>query len=373
MGLSKYSIGQLIELTLETNSGNEFGPEDVRGMTITKQIIPTKADVSTTDLSKFLIIHPKDFIFNPRTHGKHIGFGYNDSNDSFIISWNNIGFRVKKEKKSVVLPEYLFLHFNRSEWDREACYRSWGSSTEVFTWEALCEMELDLPDLPTQQKYVDIYKAMVANQQSYERGLEDLKLVCDGYIEDLRRKMPCEKIGAYLIEKKDKNASYTITKNKAASIEKTLVDTHANLNGVDIRNYLIVRERQFAYNTVTTRNGDKISIALNDSSDCLVSPIYTVFDVDNTALVPEYLMLWFKRSEFDRYARYHSWGSAREMFSFDDMSEVQIPIPDIKVQKAIAEVYSVYTRRKKINEQLKAQIKDICPILIKGSLEEGKI
>ena len=98
-----------------------------------------------------------------------------------------------------------------------------------------------------------------------------------------------------------------------------------------------------------------------------------MFDVDNTALVPEYLMLWFKRSEFDRYARYHSWGSAREMFSFDDMSEVQIPIPDIKVQKAIAEVYSVYTRRKKINEQLKAQIKDICPILIKGSLEEGKI
>ena len=185
MALTKYSIGELIELTTETNENNMFGADDVRGMTITKQIIPTKADVSTADLGKFLVIHPNEFVFNPRTHGKHIGFGYNDTKESFIISWNNIGFRVKPEMKKVVSSEYLFLHFNRDEWDREACFRSWGSSTEVFTWEALCEMVLELPDLPTQQKYVDIYKAMVANQQSYERGLEDLKLVCDAYVENL--------------------------------------------------------------------------------------------------------------------------------------------------------------------------------------------
>ena len=212
MALTKYSIGQLIELTTETNENNLFGADDVRGMTITKQIIPTKADVSTADLGKFLVIHPNEFVFNPRTHGKHIGFGYNDTKESFIISWNNIGFRVKPEMKEVVSSEYLFLHFNRDEWDREACFRSWGSSTEVFTWEALCEMVLELPDLPIQQKYVDIYKAMVANQQSYERGLEDLKLVCDGYIEDLRRKMPCEKIGRY-IERHDVRNGPNGTKN----------------------------------------------------------------------------------------------------------------------------------------------------------------
>ena len=142
MSLSDYRIGELIELTTEINSKGIYGPDDVRGMTITKQIIPTKADVTSTDLRKFLVIHPKEFVFNPRTHGKHSGFGFNDANESFIISWNNIGFRVKKTKEKVVLPDYLFLHFNRSEWDREACFRSWGSSTEVFSWEALCEMEL---------------------------------------------------------------------------------------------------------------------------------------------------------------------------------------------------------------------------------------
>lgn len=189
MGLSKFRIVQLVEQTTEINTDYLFGADDVRGMTITKQIIPTKADVSVADLSKFLVIHPKEFVFNPRTHGKHIGFGYNNTDVSFIISWNNIGFRIRPEMELTVSAEYLFLHFNRDEWDREACYRSWGSSTEVFSWDALCEMELTLPNLPTQQKYVDIYNAMVANQQAYERGLEDLKLTCDAYVENLRRRI----------------------------------------------------------------------------------------------------------------------------------------------------------------------------------------
>ena len=171
MGLSKCKLGELIELVTETNSELKYKADNVRGMTITKEIIPTKANVKDTDLSKFLVVHPYEFIFNPRTHGKKIGFGYNNSEDYFLISWNNIAFRVSPKAKNRVLAEYLFLHFNRSEWDREACFRSWGSSTEVFSWDALCEMEVDLPPIGIQQKYVDIYNALCANQQSYERGL----------------------------------------------------------------------------------------------------------------------------------------------------------------------------------------------------------
>ncbi len=375
MGLSDYRIGELIELTTEINSNGIYGPDDVRGMTITKQIIPTKADVTATDLHKFLVIHPKEFVFNPRTHGKHIGFGFNDTEESFIISWNNIGFRVKKSKEKVALPEYLFLHFNRSEWDREACFRSWGSSTEVFSWEALCEMKLQLPSLPVQQKYVDIYKAMVANQQSYERGLEDLKLVCDGYIEDLRRKVPCEKIGKYLIESDWRNGvGLTVEAVRGISTNKELIPTKADMNGVGLDNYKIISPGQIAYVPDTSRRGDKISLGFNNSQEeYLISSIYTVFGTRTENLLPEYLMLFFTRAEFDRYARFNSWGSARETFDWDELCDVQIPIPDIQVQKAIAEVFSVYNMRKQINEQLKAQIKNICPILIKGSLEEGKL
>ena len=370
MSLSDYRIGELIELTTEINSKGIYGPDDVRGMTITKQIIPTKADVTSTDLRKFLVIHPKEFVFNPRTHGKHIGFGFNDANESFIISWNNIGFRVKKTKEKVVLPDYLFLHFNRSEWDREACFRSWGSSTEVFSWEALCEMELELPSLPVQQKYVAIYKAMVANQQSYERGLEDLKLVCDGDIEDLRRRMPCEKIGPF-IERYDVRNGKDGTKNvMGISTSKQFREPTSKVNKEELANYKVCHPRQIAF-VQTTHNEKVFTYAFNNTvQDIVVSSVNEVFSTKEDKLYPEYLCMFFNRTEFDRYARFHSWGSARETFTWNDLIEVSIPIPDIKVQKAIAEIFTVYTMRKKINEQLKSQIKDICPILIKGSLEE---
>lgn len=376
MGLTKCKLGQLLELATETNSEIRYKVDDVRGMTITKEIIPTKANVKDTDLSKFLVVHPHEFIFNPRTHGKKIGFGYNNSEDTFLISWNNIAFRVSEEGNRMVLPEYLFLHFNRSEWDREACFRSWGSSTEVFSWDALCDMALELPPLSIQQKYVDIYNAMVANQQAYERGLEDLKLTCDGYIEDLRRKMPCEKIGKYiaLTEQTNENSQYGIDDVMGISIEKKLIRTKADMKGVNLAPYLLIQPNEFAYVTVTSRNGGKISIALNDTGRIYIcSSSYVVFRSKNIEeLLPQYLMLFLSRNEFNRYARFHSWGSAREIFNWEDMCDVQIPIPGIEVQKSIAEMYTVYNARKKINEQLKAQIKNICPILIRGSLEEGK-
>ena len=161
MPLTKYKLGELIELVLDTNSELQYGPDDVRGMTITKEIIPTKADVTGIDLTKFLVVHPGEFIYNPRTHGKRIGFGYNDTDKNFIISWNNIAFKVITSKKDIVLADYLFLHFKRDEWDREACFQSWGSSTEVFSWETLCDMTVELPELQIQQKYVDVYNAML--------------------------------------------------------------------------------------------------------------------------------------------------------------------------------------------------------------------
>ncbi|MBQ6479594.1 MAG: restriction endonuclease subunit S [Anaerolineaceae bacterium] len=236
----------------------------------------------------------------------------------------------------------------------------------------MCDIDIELPGLPIQQKYVDIYKAMIANQQSYERGLEDLKLVCDGYIEDLRRKMPSEKIGKYLIWSDQRNeCDLSVDAVRGLSTGKEMIPTKSDMDGVGLDNYKTVKPGQIAYVPDTSRRGDKISLGFNDTKDTfLVSSISTVFSTDTDYLLPEYLILFLTRAEFDRYARFNSWGSARETFDWSEMCNVEIPIPDIKVQKAIAEIYSVYIERKKINEQLKAQIKDICPILIKGSLEE---
>lgn len=146
------------------------------------------------------------------------------------------------------------------------------------------------------------------------------------------------------------------------------------MKDVNLAPYLLIQPNEFAYVTVTSRNGGKISIALNDTGRThICSSSYVVFRSKNIEeLLPQYLMLFLSRNEFNRYARFRSWGSARETFNWEDMCDIQIPIPDIEVQKSIAKMYTVYNRRKKINEQLKAQIKNICPILIRGSLEEGK-
>lgn len=370
MGLRKYKLGELIELVDETNRDGQYGPDDVRGMTITKEVIPTKADVSSTDLSKFIVVQPKEFVFNPRTHGKKIGFGYNNTGSSFIISWNNIAFRVKQESKCAVLPEYLFLHFNREEWDREACFRSWGSSTEVFSWDALCEMKLTLPSTEQQRKYVDVYLSLQNNLAAYQCKVDDLKLVCDGYIEDLKRKVPFKKIGDYILESNVKNSDNKIKEVRSVSVTKEFKLTNAKVNKNELSNYLVVRPKEIAF-VQTTGNEKVLAFAYNDQDyPVVVSSVDKVFkSKDENALDLQFLSLYLSRKEFDRYARFNSWGSAREVFTMDDMNDVEIPIPDISVQREIVNIHKCYIERQRIASQLKEQLNNLCPILIKGSLQ----
>ena len=114
-----HRLGELIEQCDERNEKLELGLDDVMGMNLDKEVIPTKANLSGNDLSKFKIVHPREFIYNPRTHGKRIGLGYNFSDKDFLISWNNTAFRINSDDLD---PLYLYLYFNRAEWDREACY-----------------------------------------------------------------------------------------------------------------------------------------------------------------------------------------------------------------------------------------------------------
>lgn len=376
MALSEVRLGDLVELVEETNKDLLFGEEDVRGMTITKQIIPTKADVSGADLSKYWIVRPDYFVYNPRTHGKKIGLGYNDSGKSFIISWNNVSFRIKEAMKNKILPQYLFLHFNRAEWDRNACFCSWGSSTEVFSWDALGDMVLELPSIEIQQKYVDIYQGMVNNQKAYERGLEDLKLVCDGYF-DVAKKQYTVSLGE-LIEKVDvRNSSnlYSAKDVRGITNKKEFSETKADISTVDLSKFKVVKPRQFAYNS-RTDGREMLVLALNrEDYPIIVTFNYNVFSIRQEKIDMidlDYLYAFFKRSEFDRRVRFNSWGSSQELLSWDNLCNIQVPVPTIKKQEAVAEIINLYFKRKAINERLKAQIKDICPILIKGSIDEAR-
>ena len=236
----------------------------------------------------------------------------------------------------------------------------------------MCDIDIALPPIEIQQKYVSVYRAMLENQQSYERGLEDLKLVCDAYIEDLRRKIPCEPIGPYL-EPYDVRNGPDGTKNvMGVSTSKEFREATSKVKRNELANYKVVKPRQISF-VQTTHNEKVFAYALNNTNeDIVVTSVNEVFSVNEDKLLPEYLSMFFNRTEFDRYARFHSWGSARETFTWDDLIKVKISIADITVQRSIVDIYTVYKERKEINEKLKSQIKDICPILIKGANEEGK-
>lgn len=383
-------LGDYIEQTDERNSALTYGIDDVCGMTIEKEIIPTKADVKNTDLSKFYIVHPQEFVYNPRTHGKKIGLGFNNSNKSILISWNNIAFKVKDTKR--VVPTYLYMIFIREEWDREACYNSWGSSTVVFDWEDFCKMKIPLPSIETQRKLVAVYNGLKELAQENEKLLEPLSKSCEAFIVDCKNKYEKRRLED-LIEQVDERNCHTdlfasngthskeantvrsepihveklgIESVRGISIEKKFIPTKADMEGVSLSPYLLVKPNYFSYVPVTSRNGGKITLALNSTDKTyLVSSAYTVFKVsDETKLYPEYLMMFFTRSEFDRYARFNSWGSARETFDWSEMCRVQIPLPPIQIQQKIVDLYNCYEECKCIANEARKKINNLCPALV---------
>ena len=372
MALTK--LGRYIELLDLRNSDNTYAADAVVGLSTQKTTIKTKADLSGVSLTSYKLFPPKSFAYVPDTsrRGDKVSLAYNNSNETYLVSSISVVFKVADIQ--FLLPDYLYMYFNRPEFDRYARFNSWGSARETFSWEEMRDIDIDLPSITVQQKYVDIYNSMLANQRCYERGLEDLKLTCNTYIENLRRKTPIQKIGAYLtLSDRRNDIGLTVESVRGLATSKAMIPTKADTDGVSLNNYKVVLPRQIAYVPDTSRRGDKVSLGFNDTEETfLVSSISVVFGTDLSVLIPEYLMLFLTRSEFDRYARFNSWGSARETFNFEDMCDVEIPIPDISVQKAIADIFTAYNTRKLINERLKAQIKDLCPILVKGAVEEGE-
>ena len=166
--------------------------------------------------------------------------------------------------------------------------------------------------------------------------------------------MSYKKLGDYIQQVNNRNRDLHVETLLGVSITKKLIPSIANTVGTDMSTYKIIEKGQFAYGTITSRNGDKISIALADEYDkSLVSQIYIVFEVrDKNELLPEYLMMWFSRSEFDRYARYHSHGSTRESFDWEDMCEVELPVPSIEKQREIVTQYHAVANKIKVNEQI---------------------
>ncbi|MCC4229061.1 restriction endonuclease subunit S [Zunongwangia profunda] len=366
--MSYKPIGKYIQLV--DNRNKDLAVTNLLGINITKNFMPSVANVSGTDLSKYKIIQKGQFAYSAMQVGRDetIRIALYTDDEPAIISPAYSVIEVIDENE--LFPEYMMMWFQRPESDRYGWFISDSSVRASLDYERLCEIEIPIPHIDEQRKYVNLYKGLLNNQKTYQNSLDDLQLICDTYIEDLIKTQEPKTLGKYIQQSNERNTDLKVSFLQGVSTSKVLIETKANTTGVNFGNYKIVRNGQFVYVADTSRRGDKIALAMNSAEDCIVSAIYTVFEViDTSVLLPEYLFLFFKRSNFDRYARFNSWGSARETFDWDEMCRVQLPIPDIKVQEAIVTIYHTLETRKRINEQLKDSIKPLCPVLMRGVVE----
>ena len=182
-----------------------------------------------------------------------------------------------------------------------------------------------------------------------------------------------KRLGDYIRPVDVRNRDLKVTRLLGVSITKEFMPSIANIVGTDLSAYKVVTKGQFAYGPVTSRNGDKISVALLDVfDDAIISQAYTVFEVvDKNALDPEYLMMWFRRPEFDRYARFHSHGSAREVFDWDEMCDVQVPVPAIEKQRETVAEYNTLQNRIETNKKLIATLEQTAQTLYRHTFVDN--
>lgn len=372
MALNKIKLGKYIELYSERCNIPNLTNNEVSGVNKDKEFFEPSNQIGS-DTSKYKIVPPHYFACNLMHVGRDVvlPIAYNHSGKNKVVSPAYFVFKFKENDE--LLSDYFFLYLKSDERDRYFWFNTDSSVRDGMAWEEFINVDIELPPIDIQQKYVDIYNAMVSNQECYERGLEDLKLTCDAYIENLGNDI-YHPISNYIERNKKRNQDAVFEKKdvKGFNNEGEFIKPMRLFSG-DISTFKIVATGEFVYNSRINSTIKKLSVALNEENDLIVSPAYESFYVSNKKeLYPYYLYMLLQREMFAKKVLFNSFGSSTLVFGIDNLGEVEIPVPTIDVQKAIADIYRTYKERRAINERLKSQIKDICPILIKGSTEEAR-
>jgi len=358
MGLTRYKLGDLIEQRREKNKDYDV---PVRGVSRDGFILPK---VERVDKKTFNVFYLNDFVFNS-TRMELNSIVFNNTYEKGLCSPLYDAFYVTKSE--ILMPEYLNLFVKRSEFARRCGKMAIGSAHSKVTVEDLGDIEISLPPLSIQKKYVAIYNALLENQRVYEKGLEDLKLTCDAYIDQVKHTAPKEKLETLIEQRREKNKNYDVPVRGVS--RDGFIDAKQKI--ADKSSYNVFYLNDFVFNPARMEIN---SIAMNtDHEKAICSSLYEVFYVKREDLIlPIFLNMFIKREEFARLCEFIGFGSAREYCRFHNLKDIKVPTPTMEVQKSIVAIFNAYMIRREINEQLKKQIKDICPILISGSNKEAQ-
>ena len=367
-GVKWVRLGDYIEQCDERNTKEMYSVDDVRGISIEKRIIDTKANMDGVSVTNYKLYRTNYFCYVPVTsrNGNKITLALNTYDATYIVSSAYEVFRVKDEVE--LLPLYLFLFFLRPEFDRYARYNSWGSAREVFSWEDMCNILIPLPSVAEQQKVVNAWRAFREIKEQNEAKAAPLMQLCQSYIQEIRKKKNVRnyRIGNAIevIDKTNKDGSpYEVL---GLNNNKMFMPTVASMDTINTSKYKIIRKGEFAFSGMQTGRDKCIRIALYDKDiPALISPAYTTFILDKEEpILPEYFMMIFKNSEMDRLGWFYSDSSVRANLDWNRFIDIEIPLPPIEVQQAIVNIYKCANEAKLIAEEADRLSREVCPALL---------
>ena len=350
------------------------GDVEVSGVDINKQFISTRANLDGTDISKYYVVPKRCFACNLMHIGRdeRLPIAYNATGDKIVVTSAYYVFKIKDDKRDELLDEFLYIILSSKELDRLTWFYTDSSIRGNLKAARFMDIRIPVPDIKVQRSVVAAWQGLREMQAQNERLAATLMPLCRSYLQDLKHKYKAVEIGEFIEQCDERNSDGTYGEDfvRGIATSKELIATKANLDGVSLTSYKLVKPGEFAYVPDTSRRGDKISLGRNEENNpVLVSSISCVFRIKgHDQLDPGYLSMLFRRAEFDRYARFNSWGSAREAFSIADMRRVKIPLPPMEVQRAIVEVFQAAQSARRTAERAAALSKGICPALIQKAI-----
>lgn len=364
-GAPKVRLGELIEECDERNSTNAYTLDNLRGVSIEKKFIETKANMDGVSLTPYKLVYPNwiSFVTVTSRNGGKISLAYNDTDKVFIVSSSYVVIRVKNDER--LDPNYLFLMLQRSEFDRLSRFNSWGSARETYSFEDLCRYEIPLPSIEVQREYVAAYKSLQQLAEQNEAMIEPLQSACNAFLQEVNGNYPLVEIGKLIDEFSEKNTDKSISVVKSVSVSKEFNDTNAKVNKNELGGYKIVPPGYISY-VQTTKNEKCFASAINHFGyPIVVTAINRVITTkDRNVLDNDFLAMWFRTPEFSRWAIYNSWGSAREVFDFSDLKRSKIPLPPVEVQHSIVALYRCAEEARSIAKEAREQLKKLAPAMV---------
>lgn len=340
----------------------------ISGVNIEKGFIPTVANMTGVDTSKYKLVPSNHFACNLMHVGRDITIpiAYNNKTCDIAVSPAYYVFTIKEDALQDILPSYLEMLLTREEFGRLSWFHTDGSIRGNLPEQTFREILVPMPDIKVQQDLVDTYNGLKALAEQNEALIEPLSRACEAFIVDCKSKYPEVELGEYITpcDERNSNSSYDENHLRGVTNEGIFDLSKANTIGLNFSNYKIVRKGCFAYNPARINIG---SIAYNIDNDCIISPMYCAFTIREDAhniLNPMFLNLWFRRKEFQRSTLFYATGSVRDIFDYGLMEEVKIPLPPIEIQQSIVNLYNCLEKAKKIASEAKEKLQTLCPALV---------